>query len=83
MARSETSLRPVQKELEDKGHTGKHGRIRFDYDSSLYASMDSAVSIPTDASNVASIKSAFATARQKLGGEPEVLLYNASGFEYG
>lgn len=42
-----------------------------------------AISVTADASHVASMKDAFKTLRQKFGQDPEVLLYNASGFQYG
>jgi hypothetical protein len=42
-----------------------------------------AVSVTADAGDVASLKSAFDTLRKKLGNEPEVLLYNVSGFRHG
>jgi hypothetical protein len=38
--------------------------------------------VTADASDIASLKNAFNTIRTKLGGDPEVLLYNASGFQY-
>ncbi|CAF3977526.1 unnamed protein product, partial [Rotaria sp. Silwood1] len=62
IARKESSLQPVQKELEQQGHT--------------------ALSVTADASNVSSLKNAFNTIRTKFGNDPEVLLYNASGFVY-
>ncbi|CAF1101208.1 unnamed protein product [Rotaria sordida] len=62
IARKESSLQPVQKELEQLGHT--------------------ALSVTADAGNVSSLQNAFNTIRTKLGNDPEVLLYNASGFAY-
>ncbi|CAF0991365.1 unnamed protein product [Rotaria sordida] len=62
IARKESSLQPVQKELEQLGHT--------------------ALSVTADAGNVSSLRNAFNTIRTKLGNDPEVLLYNASGFAY-
>lgn len=42
-----------------------------------------ALSVPADAGDVSSLKNAFNTIRTKFGNDPEVLLYNASGFQYG
>ncbi|CAF3439668.1 unnamed protein product [Rotaria sp. Silwood1] len=62
IARKESSLQPVQKELEQQGHT--------------------ALSVTADAGDISSVKNAFNTIRAKFGKDPEVLLYNASGFLY-
>lgn len=40
------------------------------------------MSVPADAGDASSLKNAFDTIRGKLGNDPEVLLYNASGFTY-
>ncbi|CAM4966350.1 unnamed protein product [Rotaria socialis] len=63
IARKESSLQPVQSELEQSGHT--------------------AMSVTADAGDAASIKNAIDTIRKKFDNDPEVLLYNASGFFYG
>ncbi|CAF2984406.1 unnamed protein product [Rotaria sp. Silwood2] len=63
IARKESSLQPVQKELEQHGHT--------------------ALSVTADAGDASAIKSAIDTIRKKFDNDPEVLLYNASGFFYG
>lgn len=63
ISRSEKTLEPVQKELEQQGHT--------------------AISVPADAGDVSSLKNAFNSIRTKFGTDPEVLLYNATGFQYG
>lgn len=42
-----------------------------------------AVSVAADAGDISSLKNAFNTIRTKLGNDLEVLLYNASGFQYG
>jgi hypothetical protein len=47
----------------------------------LFSSL--AVSVTADASDISSLKNAFNTIRTKLGNDPEVLLYNASGFQFG
>ncbi|CAF0719372.1 unnamed protein product [Adineta ricciae] len=62
IARNESNLETLQKELEQQGHT--------------------VLSVKGDASDVSSIKNAFNTIRTKLGDDPEVLLYNPSGFIY-
>ncbi len=41
------------------------------------------MSVTADAGDISSIKNAFNTIRTKLGNDPEVLLYNASGFQLG
>jgi hypothetical protein len=48
---------------------------------SIFSSL--ALSVTADASDISSIKNAFNTIRTKLGSDPEVLLYNASGFQFG
>ncbi|CAF1057307.1 unnamed protein product [Rotaria magnacalcarata] len=63
IARKESSLQPVQSELEQSGHT--------------------AMSVTADAGDAASVKNAIDTIRKKFDNDPEVLLYNASGFFYG
>ena len=84
IARSENSLKPVEQELQKQGHTGDSFLCLPSL--SFFLNVKNsfvAVSVAADASNVASLKSAFETIRKKFGQDPEVLLYNASGFQYG
>ena len=42
-----------------------------------------AISVPADASDASSVKSAFKQIREKLGEQIDVLLYNAGAYTYG
>ncbi len=80
IARKESSLQPVQKELEQQGHTGYFYSLSY-ICLSIYVFYSVALSITGDASDISSLKNAFNTIRTKFGSDPEVLLYNPSVYQ--
>lgn len=73
---------PIQKQLEQNGHTGNY---QFQLAMMMYSDGNFSISAAiaaADTGNPASLINGIQTLRQKLGDDPEVLVYNATGFLY-
>jgi hypothetical protein len=78
IARNETSFASVEAELVNNGH---QGNVRAYF--GVFHGDGLVASTRADASDISSVKSAFVALREKLGGDPEVLLYNVGAFQFG